>query len=392
MTPTAPTPAATYEQRASAFAAAVRERLSDLPAEDLDDLLDGLQADLADRLADGEELGDPEAYAEELRQAAGLPEREAAAGRGRRPLRQSIAASASAFGESFRAFWAATQMRREIRDFVVSLRPVWWIARGVALPFGILAVITFVTGAWWWFYPDRALESFPYLVFTLVCVLVSIQWGRGRWAGQRWLVWVRRAASVLAAISLIPVIGIGWGRITTIQYAEPEPGYVSGLSTDGTEIGNIFAYDCNGRPLDGVQLFTRDGKPLTTLQDGQAPYFYDETTGQDYRYAQNPLATLPNGWSGWNVFPLQQVTYQGDDQTDADGNPIGTPQAAPLPFAQVPAVSDDCPAPDAAEGGDAQDPASKDAKDAKDPAKAGSEAKTVPGAGAGSATGTEGRR
>lgn len=81
--PTIPLPAETgaVEQRAAAFAAAVRERLSDLPTDEVDELLDGLQGDLTERLAESAdagdvgtgELGDPEAYADELRQAAGLP-------------------------------------------------------------------------------------------------------------------------------------------------------------------------------------------------------------------------------------------------------------------------------------------------------------------------------
>jgi uncharacterized membrane protein len=62
------------------FAAAVRSALSDLGPDEADDLTDGLEADLTDRLADGDatELGDPAAYAEELRAAAGLPHRPAA--------------------------------------------------------------------------------------------------------------------------------------------------------------------------------------------------------------------------------------------------------------------------------------------------------------------------
>ena len=51
--------ALTNDARATEFAEAVRSNLADLPAEDLDDLLDGLQADLTDRLADGGDLGDP---------------------------------------------------------------------------------------------------------------------------------------------------------------------------------------------------------------------------------------------------------------------------------------------------------------------------------------------
>src|SRR3954468_1429827 len=59
------------------FAAAVRAALSDLAPDEIDELTDGLEADLTDRLADGDaaDLGDPRAYAEALGPAAGLPHR-----------------------------------------------------------------------------------------------------------------------------------------------------------------------------------------------------------------------------------------------------------------------------------------------------------------------------
>lgn len=71
------------------FAAAVREQLSDLPADDIDDLTDGLEADLTEQAADAAaadggtenaaptspERGDPVAYAAKPRSAAYLPPR-----------------------------------------------------------------------------------------------------------------------------------------------------------------------------------------------------------------------------------------------------------------------------------------------------------------------------
>ena len=66
------------------FAAKVREALSDLPPDELDELTDGLEADLAERAEEsGLELGDPSAYAEELRAAAGYPPRSATSHLGR---------------------------------------------------------------------------------------------------------------------------------------------------------------------------------------------------------------------------------------------------------------------------------------------------------------------
>ena len=59
----------------AAFAAAVRDALADLPRGEVDELTDGLEADLTDRSLepDAPDLGDALAYADELRLAAGLP-------------------------------------------------------------------------------------------------------------------------------------------------------------------------------------------------------------------------------------------------------------------------------------------------------------------------------
>lgn len=102
------------EQRAAAFTAAVRARLSDLTPEELDELLDGLQGDLTERLADeAGDLGDPRDYADELRQAAGLPDRGTRNGkRPRQELRVAARESWASTGERFTAHWAAARGRR----------------------------------------------------------------------------------------------------------------------------------------------------------------------------------------------------------------------------------------------------------------------------------------
>lgn len=150
---------------------------------------------------------------------------------------------------------------------------------------------------------------------------------------------MRRAASTFAILALIPALGITWGLLASGPETYVETAYPSGLTSDnGTQIGNIFAYDCTGEPLDGVQLFTRDGEPITTLEHGNPPWSYLDD-GSSYEYVQNPLATLPNGWDGWNVFPLQQAEF------DPMTGELGAATTAEAPSDRVPAVSGDCPVP-----------------------------------------------
>jgi hypothetical protein len=109
------------------FARAVRAALADLPADEVEDLTDGLEADLAERASDEEspEFGDPVAYANELRSAAGLPPCD-----GRR---------SSSVGSVLGSTW--TDLLGGLRElqkhpliarlvaFIVALRPLWWAFR-----------------------------------------------------------------------------------------------------------------------------------------------------------------------------------------------------------------------------------------------------------------------
>ena len=107
-----------------AYVAAVRAWLADLPADEVEDLTAGMEADLAERAAEsggplGSLLGEPEAYAAELRSAAGLP-----------PRVDVVLPDAVP-----REPWTA-RLVRDAHELVArhpwlrELRPTWWLARG----------------------------------------------------------------------------------------------------------------------------------------------------------------------------------------------------------------------------------------------------------------------
>ncbi|HSE56369.1 MAG TPA: hypothetical protein VLB03_11595, partial [Nocardioidaceae bacterium] len=111
------------------FVNRVRARLSDLSEEEREELVGGLEADLAELVADGgsvSELGDPRAYADELRSAAGVPARSRdASDEPARPLRDALAAGL----DHARNRWEALVNREATVgawSFLVTLRPVWW--------------------------------------------------------------------------------------------------------------------------------------------------------------------------------------------------------------------------------------------------------------------------
>lgn len=320
----------TNEQQAAEFTSAVREHLADLPSEELDELLDGLQADLVERLTEGDALGDSKLYADELRLAAGFPERGSAPAEGKIPFRERIRDRNASLGRRVRAFWHATPARRAILEFLVSLKPVWWVARGVVITWVLMLLVG---------YP-RFDVSLPTILLATGLVVVSVQWGRGLWAPKAWLVGLRRAASVVALVFVLPLFGTVLNTLVAPSYVDtpmPEP---QGLSANGLAISNIFAFDCQGQPVEGVQLFDQDGKPLTTLLGepgvGVEPmYGFDEETQQHIVYERHSLA----GYAGlWNVFPLREA------RADLDRNPDDARvKDATWPVQDVVPLSPSCP-------------------------------------------------
>jgi hypothetical protein len=157
------------------FARAVRTALADLPADEVDDLTDGLESD----------FGDPAADAHELRSAAGLPYRRPAS-----TLTQVLVLLKNwrhAIDDTSRSNRAIAGLL----SFVISLRPVGWIYRGwtiflwfeFGLGAGIHALPITISGA---------------LVFV-PAIILSVQFGRGRWMPWTWL----RIALTMANIALV---------------------------------------------------------------------------------------------------------------------------------------------------------------------------------------------
>ena len=152
------------------FVDAVRARLADLPAEEIDDLTEGLEADLTDLVAErgGGALGDPDTYTRELRTAAGL-EPVMRIARSRRSAGTAIDDALDAAHDGWDRAMGGLPGRP--MEFAESLRPAWWVLRALAavlvvgLPLGINAYGFGILG---W-------------VAIAVAIVVSVQIGRKRW-------------------------------------------------------------------------------------------------------------------------------------------------------------------------------------------------------------------
>ena len=228
-----------------AYVGAVRAWLGDLPPEEVEDLTAGMEADLAERAAEsggtlGALLGEPEAYAAELRSAAGLPPRWVPVGAAApdpgalRSLRASIRASGD---DAVRRFpW--------LRD----LRPSWWLARG-AVAGWVVAV-----GA-------RHVELAPAARRCGRCPSGSV--GAPRPAGcRRGAAGSLAAGNALAIVLLLPADG-GAPRRRAVTTRRRVPAFApAGLSTNGESVQNLYAYDAAGNRLEDVRLFDQNGQPV----------------------------------------------------------------------------------------------------------------------------------
>jgi hypothetical protein len=310
------------------FLDAVRTQLADLDPDEQREILDGLEADLTDLVTERGRgaLGDPVAYAGELRAAAGL---EPARPRSRagRSAREWVHAVLDGSAERWRRVLAA--LPGDAEEFLAALCPAWWVLRAwlavqtVALVLGVWA-LTIVPG-----------ETLAGVGAIAVAVVLSVQLGRGRlWPAERW----RRAASLrvlllglnLLAVAMVPGVlnGLEHGQQSSLEdaYAVASPAPADGLQLGGEPVRNIYPYDAQGHPLTGIQLVDSSGHPLAVTDDP-----YDEDPG----WGDFLLVPWLNGKSElFNVFPLAEQRVDPSTQ-----QPVGVPALQSPPLASLPPVS-----------------------------------------------------
>lgn len=370
--------AAVLLDHVSAYAAAVRSHLADLPPEKLDDLTDGLEADLAEALEDprgavatgetrlddagGADGGEPSEssvidltrrfgpaadYAAELRAAAGLEIAPLPASR-RRRLR-GVLHEASALARA-RLRSAATPVTTSrywpgTTALVVSLRPVWWVLRGwvwfVIVQWAYRGLFTGSDGT----NPFVARSAMAVLVLGLL-VLLSVHWGRGLLTGPAWSrAWLRRAGLVAAVIAAPLIIAAG-NDVRYLSRPAPAVEYFQedGVYVGGERVSNLFVYDAEGKPLSSVQIFDEAGRPVqTTHGDTRADWYL---AGSDEQWAFLPAADA-YGQDRWNVYPLTGAPSvewewrwdEGSDQEVRTLSPGREPRTAPAPFQVAPSVA-----------------------------------------------------
>jgi hypothetical protein len=307
------------------FAEAVRAELADLPLDEIDDLTDGLEADLAERRSDtpDEALGDPTVYAAELRAAAGHPPRAAMAHLGVNGILPDLNSVLTVLRSRWESFKERPVVAGTV-SMIVSVRPVWWVFRG--------AVVGMLVQSWF----GGALTlpvSLPAWLAMVAAIVVSVQVGRGRWVPPR--TWLRRGLLALnvALVVATPFLAASFVHSFNNMYFAynfEEPAIVpDGLTHNGVNVSNIFAYDAEGNPIDRVQLFDQAGEPINLAGDPGAEWAIG---AHDALVA--PIADVP-GRPAWNVYPLGDVS---GSPYDANGE-LSEPREPEFPFLVVKPLS-----------------------------------------------------
>ncbi|MBU2694201.1 hypothetical protein [Pimelobacter sp. 30-1] len=331
----------------TAFVDEVRRHLGDLDDETRDDLLGGLEADLADQLAEGTgaPLGDPAAYAAELRSAAGLPEPPSP--RRLRPDPRRWQALPGELMDRSRAWflgYAESPRLRPAWDVAVTLRPAWWALRAWVA----VSAIDVYAGSF------ERVSLIPTLgspliglVVLAVAVAVSALIGLGRlWPGSgpdrkavaRLLL---LAANVYAVV--LPFAADFQGRgVIDDTYDSYSIGWndalrQSGVMSSGRPVTDIFAYDAAGKPIDQVQLVDQDGRPISIrLRDAIRDDFTERRSVPCPAYNGDTPVT--------NAFPFARLPLV-DGRCTPERAAAGATKPTP-PLASLPPITPAWPVPE----------------------------------------------
>jgi len=329
-----------FDDEVAAYAAEVRAQLTDLPAEEGAELLEDLEDHLQEVAAEDagtlrERLGEPAAYARELRQAAGLPEASEAAETSAGGLsstltwRHAIRTSAHTILTDTERRIRSSRPGTEVLDFLPALRPAWWVVRAwVAVR--VLELMTTHVNAWHYFsLIPRVNYSTTLGVLAMVAAIsASVYVGRkGLPAG-----WWRRIGLAAQGALVVYTVGMAFSAVADensdaaaaaswqtnygqVHYAQ------DGLTENGKQISNVYAYDKDGKLLDGVYLYDQDGQPLQILLPGQT----------DGGAIDGDTWVDSNGQYVANRFPRQLLVTQWDAITDRTNYVAAPPPAVTIP-------------------------------------------------------------
>jgi hypothetical protein len=251
MNSTAPSRAAEIDR----YIAGVSAALADLPDAVRQELLEDLPDHLAEIAADDpaslyDRLGSPASYAIELRAATGVD-----AGRHERPGRMAgTIAALRPHARSLDETVGRLIGYDRLLDFLVQLRPAWWVVRGYVVAMVLLHLIADPFG----FLPHYGVNGVIGWSLVLVLVGLSIRIGRRpvhltRRFKPTWL-----AAGAIAL--LVAAYGLTW--IDGSADYSSSPSYPPSGVVGYEDPNEVYVYTENGRSITNVRVYNRRGEAV----------------------------------------------------------------------------------------------------------------------------------
>lgn len=378
------------------YLARVRTALADLPASEIEEILEDVRPHLAEleaELGEGarvealiERLGSPESYAAELRASGGYP----APGEGATQVLTGVAPSSAkpriacwglvlcALAVGLFAFGAAVTVNPDVLIGLLLFAPVFVASLVLLLSGGVEPVLALPEVAWlratmakgrtqedagkflrylaslkpaWWVLCALALVAFGLLFLLrhrsavlllpfLILAAVAALWAGPRVRADRRLLWVAVPISAFVIGSTLGGIGAAVDLFARGSSSGPSSYYQSSvdhygndeLTYGGREVENVYAFDAEGKPLTEVYLYDAEGRPLTVTR-----YACERSTGGTRKIGED------------NRFPRPKIE-QGvtDDQGNYNGyngyrgachEVAGVPFSAAIPKVTVPSTT-----------------------------------------------------
>lgn len=256
----------------NAFAEAVRAELGDLSKSEIQELTDGLEADLAEKFAEEGvdfETASATEYAAELREAAGVTAK---------PARRK-AFSSTALMQNIQDWFRKTKFGTAILEFGISVRPVWWVLRA------------FVA---WYIFAGVFYDFTRGAILLPVFVFLSIQWGRKKWFTGKFFTALVLPLNLLAISLLLPAQGMLLIKLNNYANAEQllrdMPGS-DGLRYNGELISELKAFDSEGQEVSQPTFKDQRGNAIDMPATQVAYYSMPDIMGMRLDAAMAALTT-----------------------------------------------------------------------------------------------------
>jgi hypothetical protein len=252
----------TAQDEINAYVAGVREALAGLPEATRAELLEDLPEHLAEVQAEGQgtlvdRLGSPQAYASELLTTAGF------VGGFPDPPKESPWVPLIEVRDNVLQLLGQADVKTgpvigydKASDFLVLLRPAWWVLRGYLAAMAITFI--FDTGDNVGLLPRVGGSDVFALVLLAGCVVASILIGRRATRLSKWPRHSLQAATAFLVVFALAGFANADGRVR-------DPGYNGVSNYDNNPYSNVqdvYVYDSRGKLVEGARLFDQDGSPI----------------------------------------------------------------------------------------------------------------------------------